>query len=61
MHIKEMESLIINLRDEVDQKNMMLEDYERSNNDSRLTERMSMNTPLITASDLSDLKSNLQS
>ncbi len=55
-HIKEMESLIMNLRDEVDQKNMILEEYERSNNDSRMSERMTMNTPLISASDLSELK-----
>lgn len=40
----ELESLINDLRDEIDLKNAMLEDQERSFNDSRHTDRFTMNS-----------------
>jgi hypothetical protein len=43
-HVKELESMISSLRDEIESKNQMLDDFERNLNDSRTySDRMTMN------------------
>jgi len=52
-HVRELETLIEELRIELDQKNMFLEEYEKSMDNSRTTERFTMNNnALINAADL---------
>lgn len=59
-NLAELESLINELRDEIDLKNAMLEDQERSFNDSRHTDRFTMNQgALISQQELQDLKNQL--
>lgn len=59
-HVRELESIINDLKIELDQKNMFLEDYERNIDSSRTTERFTMNNnALISAQDLQELKNQL--
>ena len=52
-HVRELESLINDLKIELDQKNMFLEEYEKNMDNSRSTERFSShNNALINAADL---------
>ncbi|CDW74223.1 UNKNOWN [Stylonychia lemnae] len=59
-HVSELESIINDLKIEVDQKNMFLEEYEKNMDNSRTTERYTMNNnALISAQDLQELKNQL--
>jgi hypothetical protein len=59
-HMRELEGLIGQMRDEIDQKTMMLEEYEQNMDASRQSERFTQHSSnLISAQDLADLKSKL--
>lgn len=59
-HVKDLENTIFQLREELNLKEEMLDEYQRNMNDSRLSERVSMSSQiLITPQDLADLKRNL--
>lgn len=57
-----MEKIVSNLREEIEMKNQMLDEYEKNFSDSMVgSERATIThqTMLITPNDLSDLKTNL--
>ena len=61
-HVKEMELTIYSLRDEIESKNQMLDEYERNFNDSMVSDNrltVSNGNMLITPTELHELRANL--